>query len=64
MGHLFLNTFGESGQLDYVEDLFGVFSFEELNLFENEYFNFCKSEKQTVSKFNIQTMFIFLVSIK
>jgi hypothetical protein len=54
--HLFLNTFGESGQLDYVEDLFGVFSFDELNDFENEYFNFCKSEKQTVSKFNIQTI--------
>jgi hypothetical protein len=54
--HLFLNTFGESGQLDYIEDLFGTFSFEELNAFETEYLNFCKSEKQTVSKFNIQTI--------
>jgi len=53
---LFLQTDGESSNLDYIEDLFGVFSYEELNLFENEFLNFCKSEKQTTDKFNLQTV--------
>jgi len=54
--NLFLNSSNESGQLDYVEDLFGVFTYEELSLFENEFLNFCQSEQRTTSKFNIQSI--------
>ena len=54
--HLYLQTDGESSNGDYVEDLFGAFTYDELNDFETEYLNFCKSEKQTTSKFNIQTI--------
>lgn len=54
--NLFLTSDGESGQLDYIEDLFGSFTKEELDLFEEQFLEFSKSEKETTSNFNIQTI--------
>jgi len=54
--NLFLTQNGESGQLDYIEDLFGTFTKEELDLFEEKFLEFSRSEKQSTSNFNIQTI--------
>jgi hypothetical protein len=51
-----LDINGENITLDKIEDLFGVFTKEELDLFESEFLNFCRSEQQTTDIFNIQTI--------
>ena len=54
--NIYLDSNGESSRLDYVEDLFGTFTKEELDLFEQQFLEFSRGEKQTTSTFNIQTI--------
>ena len=54
--NLILNSNGENFTLDKIEDLFGTFTREELDLFENEFLKFSQSEQQSTTDFNIQTI--------
>ena len=54
--NLFLDDNFDSVTGDKIEDLFSVFTKEELDLFENEFFNFSRSELQTTDPFNFQTI--------
>ena len=54
--HFILNDLGENVTLDKIEDLFGVFTREELDLFENQFLNFSRSEQQSTTDFNIQSI--------
>ena len=54
--HFILDDIGENITFDKIEDLFGTFTREELDLFENEFLNFSRSEQQSTTDFNIQTI--------
>jgi len=54
--HYILDNLGENTTLDVIEDLFGTFTRQELDLFENEFLNFSRSEQQSTIDFNIQTI--------
>lgn len=54
--NLILTSFGTNESSDYVEDLFGSFTKEELDLFEQQFLEFSKSEKQTTNTLNLQTI--------
>jgi hypothetical protein len=49
---------------DYIDDLFGTFTKQELDLFETEFLNFSKSALQSVDEFNIQTLLRKALQIK
>lgn len=54
--HFILDDLGENTTLDKIEDLFGTFTRQELDLFENQFLDFSRSEQQSTTDFNIQTI--------
>jgi len=53
---LLLDDNGENSSVDSIEDLFSVFTKEELDLFEEEYKKFSRSKFQSENDFNIQSL--------
>ena len=53
---LLINETGNNSSVDSIEDLFSVFTKDELDLFEEEYKKFSRSKFQSEDDFNIQSL--------
>jgi hypothetical protein len=47
---------GNNNTLDYIDDLFGVFTKDELDIFETEFKNFSRATTQCEDDFNLQSL--------
>jgi hypothetical protein len=51
-----VNSSGNNTTLDYIDDLFSVFTKDELDIFETEFKNFSRATNQCEDDFNIQSL--------
>jgi hypothetical protein len=59
-----VNSSGNNTTLDYIDDLFSVFTKEELDIFEVEFKNFSRGTLQCEDDFNIQSLLRKAVQVK
>ena len=61
---LTLNEFNENTISEPISDLFGVFTYDELNIFEQEFLNFSKSSVQSLDGFTLQNILTECLQVK